>query len=524
MLESLENLGYQYSMKQVPEQNGGGQNDSVRLPVLFGIRPGVYLAALYTTLTVLALFFIFLYPGIANPGSELVITSEPSGAAVRVDDVYFAAAPARIFVPKGSHVITAVMEGFEPDETKIDFKSRVFASRFFPKKVKLDVKLKENSSCSALIAGARDFAAWSFAEAPTENWQIPLFLSEGVYRSAPKDDEARSKAAELIAAASRFMTNGAAAKDLIRAEFIAAACGNAPSPLAALSAVREVFTFLRQNPAFIVAIGDIAGDNAAKTLIESKIYPNLWQESDKEPRSLQIYYQNGAEFSLEGIRFSRFFEETRAFQLGGESLWFEDINRFAIAKENVSANVWARFLAENTEWQIKNRAALIEKGLVSADYLEPAASFVSPEAFFAASPVFPAPAQPGLSWHAAMAFCRWLNTKLPASLAAEYEVRLPSEAEWEYAAKAYEQAGLGAGFSGRLWNWCLDDYAPLASVHAPKSAIASISSPERPVRGGSWMNPAGSVFAEMRASLPPNTCSPYAGFKPVVAKRIKSEK
>jgi len=115
-----------------------------------------------------------------------------------------------------------------------------------------------------------------------------------------------------------------------------------------------------------------------------------------------------------------------------------------------------------------------------------------------------------VSWFAAVQFCAWLSTQLPPQLAG-WEVRLPSEAEWEYAAKTK------AFNPGDFWEWTIDPFAPLSFLPAPASAIAALSSPERSVRGGSWRNPAGSVTNETRGHLPPESASPFVSFRPVIA-------
>lgn len=55
----------------------------------------------------------------------------------------------------------------------------------------------------------------------------------------------------------------------------------------------------------------------------------------------------------------------------------------------------------------------------------------------------------GMSWHDAVAFCEWLSGREGKPY------RLPTEAEWEYAARQGGELGLSNLFSGPL-EWCLD--------------------------------------------------------------------
>jgi formylglycine-generating enzyme required for sulfatase activity len=181
------------------------------------------------------------------------------------------------------------------------------------------------------------------------------------------------------------------------------------------------------------------------------------------------------------------------------------LDRFWIAAAEVSGAAWEAFLEDNAEWRPENLPALRERGLVNSDYLVPQDN-----------PAYPAPARSGVSWYAATAYCVWLTGRLPPSLAAGYEVRLPTEAEWEYAASTGPDGG---GMSGGLWEWCVEPFSPLPFLPGEEDLIRRISSPERPVKGGSWISVPGSVGIETRASLPPSSCSPFVGFRPVIARR-----
>lgn len=124
------------------------------------------------------------------------------------------------------------------------------------------------------------------------------------------------------------------------------------------------------------------------------------------------------------------------------------------------------------------------------------------------------PSQPvvGVNWYEALAYCRWLT----ATLNDDYEYRLPTEAEWERAARGPEgraypwgddwragacnskEAGLEAtspvglfpagvsaegvvDLAGDVWEWCVDWYGPYQSTKPNEKEY-------RVLRGGSWYN------------------------------------
>ncbi|MDR3324443.1 MAG: SUMF1/EgtB/PvdO family nonheme iron enzyme [Spirochaetaceae bacterium] len=495
-------------------------DDWVRLPRVCGVRAGVCLFALCALAALAALFFLLLHPGLSRPGVMLSVESEPWGAAVRIDDVYYGSAPCRIFVPEGARLVTLALPGFAPQSERIVAGARLFGSRFFPKTMSLRAKLAEEGALSALVDGARDYAAWSFAGEPTEAYQIPLSLSEGVYRSAPADADAARGAAALVEAAARFAVTRAALKDLLRAEFLAHGGGNAASPTAAMAAARGVFSFLTKNPSFVLALGDVLPEETAHALVNSKLYPRVWADGDEdEPQNVAAPSNvMRAPLFVEGVEFAVEFSSPASLM---------------VARDEVSFSSWERFLAENPAWNAANRDALAAEGKANDEYLRAFEAYkISNEQFQDEFPGHPPSSVSGVSFFAAEAFCAWLDAKLPSSLAKAYEVRLPSEIEWEYAAKfAADSAGSSSASSvlrgmtlesydgAGLWEWCSDFFAPLADLSSAEWARELLGSPERSVRGGCWVNRSDSLGKNARGSLSPDAASPFTGFRPVIAAR-----
>jgi formylglycine-generating enzyme required for sulfatase activity len=150
-----------------------------------------------------------------------------------------------------------------------------------------------------------------------------------------------------------------------------------------------------------------------------------------------------------------------------------------------------------------------------------------------------------VSWNDAVAYCEWLN-ELPAG---QKGYRLPTEAEWEYAARGgehrdkYIYAGsdnidevawywdnskmtthpvgqkkanaLGLhDMSGLVWEWCSDwygaDYYKNSPADNPKGPASGSG---RVVRGGSWGGYPQSCRVAYRDGLAPGDRSLNVGFR-----------
>jgi hypothetical protein len=485
--------------------------DHVKLKPLFGIKPGKYLTVLYLFVVIIVLFFIFAFPGIANRGRFVVFTSEPSGAAVRVDDVFFDVTPCKIFVKEGGRSFYITLPGFSGFGVEKNISAAGFASAIFPRPLYLHAELKENEPLHALTLGVTDAAAWSFTGEGGSMYQTPLSISEGAYRSATMDKDA---AGELLKAAARFTSTSNFLKDLLRAKFFADNAGRTPSPLKAVSSVADIVTFIAENPAFAVALAGILNEGA-KPLLESQWYRKNIIDAIFP---LQVTAQSGNDvkfggnLTVDGIRFVEV--EDGIFRAAAGFNYETPVRRFYIAETEVSNADWEAFLAENPEWRADNVENLVEKGLVDSLYL------VKTD-----DDSYPAPSVSGVSWFAADAYCRWFSSKLPQSFSG-WTARLPSEIEWEYAAKGAAKGldggrlvKMGANQRGGagLWEWCAGYFAPVGFLDAGIAAVNAVGSPKRCVRGGSWVNPAGTVTPETRAGLYPSSCSPFVSFRPVIS-------
>jgi formylglycine-generating enzyme required for sulfatase activity len=154
-----------------------------------------------------------------------------------------------------------------------------------------------------------------------------------------------------------------------------------------------------------------------------------------------------------------------------------------------------------------------------------------------------------VSWHDAIGYCKWLDAKLHSEIS-DLEVRLPTEAEWEKAARGEHgnewpwgndfdsancnssEGGRGnttpvgtyspqgdspysaADMAGNVWEWChsLFDRYPykINDGRENESALGN-----RVMRGGSFDNDRICVRVAYRTGAPPESSS--WGFRPVIA-------
>jgi len=141
------------------------------------------------------------------------------------------------------------------------------------------------------------------------------------------------------------------------------------------------------------------------------------------------------------------------------------------------------------------------------------------------------------------AFIERFRADVPAGLAPQ----LPSEAQWEYAARSGGRAERFAGgedpaavawfgdnsgghtqpvgskrpnglgfrdMSGNVWEWCRDTYRPDAYLsHQGANPICREPGADRVIRGGSWHLDAWSVRCARRFSFPATQAGPALGFR-----------
>jgi formylglycine-generating enzyme required for sulfatase activity len=509
----------------------------VALRPLLGIPPRVYVSALYGLVFAGILFFIFLYPGLFHPGSQVTFTSLPEEASVLVDGVRIGATPLTAFVPEGRHIITLRRPHFEEKKAPFIAGGRLFGSRFFPLKADFFAELTLSRPRELLRQAHRDFSVWALSGEPGPFYPLPPVLSSAVrdYTAGALTEKAAEELFAMLSSAIASVNSPENFRDFIRAALLAASGGKALSPQALVRAASWFLSLYAKQKDALYWLALVLPEKAREEFLASPWTQEKLQEFAADTDAKVPSGGVSASRTILGARYSVIPAGTFR-QGGGNSGGFsrlaaqqaERLGSFEAAlrrlRENppfraqartgafflrtgeVTQAEYAAFLRENPAWLPSNRAALSRQGLAEESYL----------ASWKDSPEPPRPQDPvsEVSFYAARAYCEWLGGR-----GSPYVFFLPSEAQWEYAALL---GAPGIPATEGLWEWCGSWYAP-ASYIFPVAADAPVfPAAEKAVRGGAWINSSGALDAATRASQPPEWCSPYLGFR-VAAEEVSRE-
>ena len=511
-------------------------SDQVKLKPVFGMEPGKYLTILYAIILAALIFLLLFLPGIVRPGSIYVIDCSPADAAVFVDGGYAGAAPCRVFIPAGEHELRIEKDYYAGYKTTITSGNRVFASMFAPKKQPYHAELMVDDIDGLLSGTFRDFAGWGMIDTYYENYQPEPLLGPMFHDLYNSDYTDTRKLSGFLYSIMPFVHNEELYRDFVDAvvwyERIRTEDDIDFPELDAsyleLDFLKNSTEFYENLPFWFYSI--LAQDEQQ----EMDWYPAIQEEYGSFLRDFENDYPAAqAAVTVNGMRFIMLSGGKFLMGADGSSFPFPAASDdLLIMDREVTNELYGMFLMENGKWQPDNREQLIREGLVNGDYLRNYSSSAKTE------PVN------YISWYAADAFCSWLQTKLPDYLS-DYTVRLPGEFEWEWAALTdanssgiFRDSGLEgpAAITGRypnssglydmrgnLWEWCDNWYAPAAFLITSRDPAyneayqGSYDGIEKSVRGGSWANDK-NIGISTRGSQPPEWCTDFLGFRPVMVR------
>ncbi|MBN1649234.1 MAG: SUMF1/EgtB/PvdO family nonheme iron enzyme [Spirochaetales bacterium] len=514
----------------------------VELPVLFGIKPRIYITIIYSLLILTALFFLLLFPGLKHNGSRVYLNSSMSGSAVYVDGKYIGSTPGRYFIAKGTREIRVSHPCFADSVQKTDIKGRLFFSLFAPKNASLSFELKLEDPQALFDKGLQETASWGLINAVSESYQPRPVISETAAGLVHSGNLALAESfihETLVHVSNEYMF-----RDWLHADSIVAGNRLFEGNMFSARAMFDFFGKAELFPNLYYLLYYISGNAEERTALRKS---GLLQQIDDQIMALEnpdtTVADKGGDINLNGLHFIHFAGGSFVSGNGRDNHGINyrgtvshpvkyHLDDFYILDREVTRGMFRRFLESNPKWQKNNTAGLTGEGLVTEHYLAGWEDGKDNE-----------PAD-YVSWYAADAFCQYLNIFLPARLHEEgYRIKLPSENQWEYTALKSGQDNpvfqsnnyIGPlpvngrtadangiyDLKGNLWEWCGDWYAPAVRFYSDMNGNSPVQlkgGAEKNVRGGSWANPASEIMPATRASQPPSWCTPYLGFRLVISR------
>lgn len=533
---------------------------SVELKPLWGIPPGVWVSAVWGMVLLALVFIVAVLPGIRQYGTRMTVVSSPSGAAVLVDQEFRGMTPLTVFVPAGERHIRTELPGFAPWEETVNAGGRLVGSRFFPRKATISPVLTPDNPEYLWANVIPDFSSWALGSEPGVQFQHPPVARDGARflwaggsgASASREyqeyqEYQESYIRDLLAHAAPWHH-----AEVLGAVLRTSAPGGALTPAALQVAVQLFIQLDNEYQGLSPLVASLVPEGPPRDALAP------WSEHRENQRSTELLSMSvmldedvlpTRELrSVAGFTFVRV--PAGSYIIGyplrtaGTTGVAESYSRdFWMLRDEVTREQYAQFLRDVPEWRRDAHSTpphLDGFQEYLADWPENWDAWVH-EPHTAGSAEGDLPVT-GVHHEAAHAFTRWLQGVLeredPAWRA--WEVRLPTAAEWEYAAFLNGPPGpalpdgsqnsrangpvrgssatagvLGArNLTGNVWEWTSDWFGRNGHIIPPAAGS------HRVVMGGSFVNT--DQAHNLRGAVPPEWANRFTGFRPVIV-QISSE-
>lgn len=554
-------------IRRMPEQRRSQKRSDdqteVRFRPVLGISPRTYVPAVYVAIILVILFFVLVFPGIRNNGTQVTFISIPPGASVLVDGTRVGATPVTAFVERGRRSIELRKPFFEPSQNEITFGGRLFGSVLFPRRREITEKLSLVDASALLQDASARFARWALVGRPSAQYQFPLVVApameSAIYAGADLPSQVTS---DFLLSAAASTQNDTQLRDVIRATALVRQDGGVFGSRQLVSTLQALAQTAEERPAAPFWYAGATSQVADYSTFQQSDYFSTQLQSYSTDLIAETMRNDTAGRRLDvdiitiaGVEMARVPGGTVI--LGGMQGVDSGIDPFSVPvprtvpefylqRREVSVELYRRFVDAVPRFAPDAREQLVEDGIADDDYLSPFGKRDYLESARADEPVV------AVSYGAAQAFAAWLETQLPASLS-DRQVRLPTEEEFEWAAVLnaerqedgwfYSEAvdgqeesagprsvtGGTAGrlgifdLSGNVWEWSEDWYRPAGYPfkRPGRSTPDGMTLPGamRAVRGGSWANPSDEVGPRVRGAQSPEWSTPYLGFRVVLVRR-----
>ncbi len=522
----------------------------VRLKPIFNIKPGVYLTGLYLLVLLVILFFVFVFPGIRNYGTRFSFITKPDLTLVFVDNQYRGTTPCSIFIRSGNHKIVLKKGYFQSITLNKKVSGRLFFSLILPRIERVNQSMVLTEPEKYLKKRFSEISGYALMNDFYDGYQYPRLITQTVKEfSEGSDPDKLPLLYDFLYSMRMNFGNPALINDLKSGiDFLLPLENKNKSEFDTIKTFYTAHGF-KTNGLLLSYLSAFPSDKREE--VEKKL------STDSElkkiiallpiKKTLHVDNFSGLKnvsfngFSFIGIPSGNFtagvLPQNSKDLLADNVLQSfphrETVRSFYMLDREVTTGQFQQFLKDNPGWDKTSLSALMKKKYVTEDYL----TNYNPQ-------VKDVPVS-NISWFAADAFCRWLTEQLPKGLS-KFEVHLPTEAQWEWAAqlnlsgntkKIFTQTGasgaLAANFQrqgkigisdmlGNLWEWSDNFYFPTDTEYGGFGLRnLTFEGAEKSIRGGSWANDIDIISVTTRGSQPPSWCTPFLGFRVVLVSKNK---
>ncbi len=455
--------------------------EEVKLPVLFGLRPGKYILVLLIAAILLVLFLLGILPGIINGGRYVHFESPYTSVGVVVDGRYMGSSDGSLlFINSGLHEVEYIKSGRTVARSELKIDHPLFLTLLFKRTKKVDIDIPSNREIydSALELSFRDLPLYSRVIDYNEFYNYrPIYsdLANDAVAAGVKD-----VSDELLVEA-MFINSSVMYEDYMKAVEIYEKAGISYRS-EGLSRVDQVLEKL---------VGE-TGDFVTYSGSVAEIVPEKTELGFRYPASSFSIGSDTIE-SWEGASIYPVKVSTEAFTLQ---------DRY------VSEYDWALFVEANPYWSKDNLENIVKDGMADEYYLA---------GIFPSVNVRTDKPVRNISYHAAKAYAEWMEETTGR------KYRLPTEAELELAmdlskeeyATSLRYSDYSEGphsLNGGLWEMTSTSYLPLARVSGNYD-LSDIEVGDYVVKGGSFVNAPTAINPYSVGSLDRTDCSEYLGFR-----------
>lgn len=482
-----------YSMKEIKDLP---KVDSVELPKIGNMRPGVYILALIILAIALVVFLIGILPGIKNGGRFVNFSSDINGVGVFIDDSFATGVPGQKFIDSGEHHITYTKGGVVLYEGTLEIDHPVFFTWLVrrTKDVSLDVYDLNNNKKDKLRAFDLQM---SVTQSSITNFTsvvnyIPYALSYA------KDAKAFEFSLETINIDLDTISSFISSSEM-------------------LDDVKKAYEYLGLSPSnnFKKAEALFNGSNNSD-VGEDPI--TVEEASNIKNKASLLKFDD---ISIESVKIP-----TTSFIMGHKTLFAYpqvseagvkvSVDEFNISRAPISQYLYSMFVQENPTWSKDNIDNLVKIGLVDKNYLKGIALSTMYPSY---SPVT------NISYNAAVSFSKWLSQKTGKN------VMIPTEQQWTLAAISSNDF-LNDDFStslisldsdkttpvlmlGGVWEFTSSVFSPYSRLLNEEAVLENIKNLNLDcdivVKGGSVLNKTTTINSV--GAMERDSCFDYLGFR-----------